>query len=188
MLDDCEPIFQFECNEPTGKYIRIVRQLVFDKDNLAKLWEKVRQFPTLFGQAIVNDQNKFIDKLMAIDSNGNISGRGLIWVVDDFVGIYYLTDIIFGDSNFPEDALVHYSFFDRRHHGRSEMTKSFIRYVFNKYQFNRLTANIPMYSTPQTFSFVEDLGFKYEGRKRKCCSYKGDLFDMKTFGILKSEV
>lgn len=188
MLENSPPVFQYECDEPTGKHIRVVRQLIFDEENLEVLWEKVNQFPILFGEEIQGDRKVFMDKLMNITPNG-IELRGLYWVIDDFLGIYYLTNITFGPNNIPEDALVHYSFFDKRHHGREGMTKEFTKYVFNKYQFNRLTAHVPMYATPQTFEFVErHVGFKYEGRKRKCCHYKGEWFDMKIYGLLKSEV
>ena len=63
-----------------------------------------------------------------------------------------------------------------------------LKYVFNRYEFNRLSVEIPMFVTEHTFKFVERIGFRVEGRKRKAASYSGELFDVKIFGLLRSDI
>ncbi len=109
--------------------------------------------------------------------------RGMVWVVDDFTGVFYVTDI-----RDTDDALVHYTFFDRKHNGRLHFVKGMLKYVFEKFKFERLSAEIPNYATPQVRRFAEQLGFIYEGKRRKATTYKGDRFDVNLYGILKTEV
>jgi RimJ/RimL family protein N-acetyltransferase len=130
-------------------------------ENLNKFWEQSKKFPVLFNEEVNGDFKKFVELFLYQISN-EVSINGTFWVIDDFVGIYYLNHIV------PEvDAQVHYSFFDSVQNGREELTKKMLSYVFNRYNFHRLSVNIPCFAHDPTFNFVERLGFKFEGKRRE---------------------
>lgn len=182
--DTSDVILSVECNEPEGKCIRNVRPLIFTIENLKRFWEVAKQFPTLYGREILDNPEEFIKIFLTEKEDGQYTSDGLFWVVDDFVGVFYITDIRFDLS----DALVHYSFFDRRQHGRKQLVQEMIKYVMDKYKFERLSAEIPNYTGSVARHFAVDVGFIYEGKKRKAAHYKGDKFDVNLYGILPSEV
>lgn len=170
------------CHEPEGDILRNVRFMTMTPENLKSFWDHSKQFKTLFS-ADVKDFKGFMNLIIDGGADGlTPTSKGLFWVVDDFVGMFYMTKIE------PIDALVHYSFFDRRHKGRHELVFEMLKYVFNRYGFQRLSVEIPMFVTKHTFQFIERIGFKHEGRKRKAASYSNELFDVNLFGILRHEV
>lgn len=152
-------------------------------ENVHKFWEKSSKFPVLFNAEIRGNFTKFLELFFTQYSEAVIVPNGLFWYVDDFVGVFYMTNIVPGF-----DAKVHFTFFDGRFSGRLELTKQMIEYVFKRYQFIRLSAEIPAYVNEKVVNFIEFVGFSYEGRKRDAVEYKGDMFDVKLFGILKGEV
>lgn len=167
------------CRERRGVVKREVRKLVFSMENINKFWEKSRKYPVLFNEEVSNDFKKFVEMFLR-QVGDQFTMDGLFWVIDDFVGVYYLNHIV------PEvDAQVHYSFFDGVQNGREELTKEMITYVFNRYEFHRLSVNIPCFANDPTFNFVERLGFKFEGKKRKAAKFNGDWFDVKMYGLLR---
>jgi RimJ/RimL family protein N-acetyltransferase len=170
------------CVEPEGMVTRTVRFMPLSIDNMRSLWEKSRGHDVLFSQEIRGDFRKFLELFIHEGPNG-VETRGLFYVVDDFVGVFYMTRIIPG-----VDADVHYSFFDGRFKGRVRLVKEMIRYAFNHYGFRRLSAEIPLYVDYHTHSFVKHLGFRNEGRKRKAVLYKGEWFDSGLYGILREQV
>ena len=175
------PVVSAECDEPEGVITRHVYFMPLSPNNLRNLWEKARQFDTLFTEEIRGNFKKFLEVFLRQSVNG-VETNGLFWVVDDFVGVFYMNNII------PDlEADVHYSFFDRRHRGRLELVRKMISYGFQRYGFQRMTVWIPVYATRHTFKFITDLGFKDEGKKRKAALYKGKLFDVVLFGILRQE-
>lgn len=182
VIVETEPILSHKCVEKTGTYIRSVRLLTFDRENLWKFWEKTRVFKTIFSHEFNEDFDKFCTLLMH-EENGMLVANGVFWVIDDFIGVFYMTNIS------PEtDAEVHFTFFDRRYRGRVELTKSMLRYGFNEFNFRRLTCEIPYYATEAPHNFAKLLGFKFEGRKRKAIKFNGDWFDVAIYGILKEDI
>lgn len=176
-----EPIVSVTCTEPEGEIVRNVRFMDLSPENLQLFWEKSRKFNTLFSSQITNFQ-QFINLFVNQGVNG-ITSNGLFWVVDDFVGVFYLTEIM------PKvDALVHYSFFDGRHRGRQDLTRAMLKYVFEEFGFRRLTAEIPYYVSKHTFIYVERVGFKKEGRKRKSAFFNNSWFDTNCYGILREDI
>lgn len=168
------------CDEPEGQVLRHIYPMTLSPENLRKFWEKARQFRTVFGEDINNDFKRFAELFISQDGD-NLRSHGLFWKIDDFVGVYYMTHIT------PVEALVHYTFFDRRHRGREQLTREMLKFAFKRYGFWRLNVEIPLYSSPHTFGFVSSLGFKKEGRKRKAVAYKGEHFDVACFGLLREE-
>lgn len=177
------PILSVECVEAKSTVTRNVYPMKLTRDNLLLFWEKARKYSTLFSQEIKDDFNKFLDVFIGQEEDGSIVSRGLLWVIDDFVGVFYVTDI-----RPEEDALVHFTFFDGRIRGRDELAKRMLKYVFHHYQFRRLSAKAPLFVVPATLHFIERIGFKKEGRKRKSSYYNGEWFDTIHFGILREEI
>jgi RimJ/RimL family protein N-acetyltransferase len=174
-----QEIFSVKCDEPgTSGVERKMYLMDFNKLNLYKLWVKARQFPVLFGHKVSNDFFEFCS-IFLIQLPDGLYNQGMIWVVDDFVGAFYLTD-----ANHPYDALVHYSFFDRRHKGRVELTRKMLAHVFTEYNYNRLSAQVPGYATKSAYDFVEKVGFRFEGTKRKAAGWNGNIVDVRCYGVL----
>jgi len=111
--------------------------------------------------------------------------KGICARVDDYVGIFWLTDINLQHP--PHDASIHYTFFDRRTNGRLNLCRKAIEYVFDWYGFNRLWTQVPLFSKP-TLKFVEDIGFRKEGRIRQNREYKGNKFDSNLYALTRDEV
>ena len=174
---------QVVCHEPEGDITRRVKQMALTPQNLRTFWDKARQFETLFTAEINGDFRKFLEVFLRQLPDGSVESNGLFWLVDDFVGILYLTDIIAG-----VDAHAHFTFFDKRLRGREELVKQMLQFVFARYKFQRLTVEAALFASPSTFKFVERLGFKLEGRKRSARMYKGQWFDVNIYGILRHEV
>lgn len=178
-----EPILSCLCSEPEGLFERTVYRMPFTHANLLRFYELACKHRVLFTDDIYGDFKTFCELFMSMDVNGNLYGNGIIWVLDDFVGVYYMTHIA------PmRDAVVHYTFFDGRFRGRKEITKSMLHYAFNKYQFNRLSTEVGAYANEHVMRYVTSLGFKKEGRKRQAARYKDAWFDVLLYGILKDEV
>lgn len=177
-----KPVIVVTCDEPEGKIERSVYPMYMTKENLLMFWDKAKEFKSLFWTDI-KDEKDFMNILMYDAPDNTVEARGLFWVIDDFVGVFYLTDI-----KPMIDAKVHYSFFDRRQKGRSDLVRKMLEYAFNRYKFRRLSAEIPMHASRSVFNFAESVGFRAEGRKRKAVQYKDDWFDVKMFGILSEEV
>lgn len=171
-----------DCHEPEGVVTREIRQMALTPDNLKKFWDKSRVFATLFAEDVRGDFKRFLELFLRTQADGSVESMGLFWVLDDFVGVYYLTDIRPGN-----DAQVHYTFFDRRHNGRIQISRELLRYAFDRFQFHRLSAAIPLYNK-QALKFVEDVGFVKEGRKRQATLHGKDWMDVNQYGILSSEV
>jgi RimJ/RimL family protein N-acetyltransferase len=179
-----EPIVTALCKEKKGDVIRSVRPMPYTIENFRQFWENSKQFKKIYSKEVTENFGNFINLFIQYDpKTGVLNSDSLLWVIDDFVGMYYLTNMYGTD-----DALVHYTFFDRTHHGRYDLTIKMLNYVFNTYNFHRLSVEVPLYASEYNFKFIESLGFHPEGRKRKYTKWNGDWFDVKMFGIFKEEV
>jgi RimJ/RimL family protein N-acetyltransferase len=177
-----EPVLSIECAEPEGTVTRNVYPMVLTPKNLHTFWSKSRKFVTLFDSETRGDFHKFMEVFVKEGSDG-IEARGLFWVVDDFVGVLYLTDIDVGT-----DARVHYVFFDGRHKGRLDLIRGMLAYVMTRYNFHRLTAEAPLFYKPSALIFAEQIGFIKEGRKRLARRFDNKWFDVNVYGLLQEEV
>ena len=177
-----DPILVAVCDEPDGLIDREVRPLIMTIENVRRFWELARHFKYIFDRDVQDDFALFCEMIFSQDPKGGVTSNGLFWVVDDFIGIFYMTNIVPG-----VDAKVHYLFFDRRHNGRVELVQEMVKYVFRKYNFRRLSVDLPFYSSKHTFNFLNQIGFTKEGRKRKAIWHNDDWFDVAIFGILKEE-
>lgn len=182
-----KPILSVTCNEKRGEVVRNIFAMSeegMDIATIKQFWDKARPFKTLFNKEIQDDFEKFLSMFVSQDASGAAVINGLFWKVDeDMTGMYYMTDIVVG-----YDATVHFVFFDRILNGRKEMTMTMLRYLFDKYQFRRLSVEIPKYVIDGPKTFVKCLGFKPEGRKRKAAFYNGEWYDTSIYGVLPEEI
>ena len=169
-----------ECDEPEGIVTREVRPLRLSMKKLKELYHHLNQFDVLFNNYFQNDINAFINSFFCM-VNGEIQPLGLVWEIDD-VGIFVITDISPGF-----EALMHFTFWDRRFRGREILMRELIRYVMKKFSFHRIVAEVPMYAPP-TMGFVERIGFIKEGRKRQVVKYKGNWFDANLYSIVEGDL
>lgn len=174
-------LFSSTCNEPEGEVTRKVTDFPFTPENLQRLWFRAREFNTLMGIEI-KDWQDMLNFFVKEYPNGSFESRGLCVQVDDLVGIFWLTDI-----EWPKQASIHYTFFDRRHKGREELCKEAIKYVFSTYRFHRVYTTVPIYAKV-ALQFIERLGFKKEGRLRSNTLFKGQWWDANVYSILETEV
>lgn len=172
-------IFECECKE-RGKIInRQVWLMSYTPENLKKLWEKSSEHRILFSDDVNGDFHKFCEIFFSTDYAGNVYSNGLVWVVDDFVGILFMSQIR------KDEALLHFSFFDGRL--RFDISKKMIDYIFTEYGFERLNAEIVPFASKRVYTFIERLGFRREGKKRKGLLYKGERFDLILYGLIKED-
>jgi RimJ/RimL family protein N-acetyltransferase len=174
-----EIIFTHECNEHGRLIDREVWLMEFSIENLRQLWEKSKEHRILFSDDINGDFHKFCTVFLSQTPSRDISANGLVWVVDEFVGILFMSNIR------KRDALLHFSFFDGRL--RRDISARMIEYLFDTYDLDRLSAEIVPFASKRVFNFVESLGFKQEGRKRKALIYKNEPFDIVQYGLLREE-
>jgi len=180
-LTNQELLLSVVCDEPEGKIKRNVYVMELTPENIRKFWEKARKYKWLFNEQLRGDFNKFLGCFVEQDSAGNITARGLNWVVDDFVGVLNLTNIT--DS----EATAHISFLDGRIRGRKDLAIEMLKYAFVTYGFHRINTATPLFDKLATINFIKSLNFVPEGRKRKCVFYNGEWWDELHFGILKEE-
>lgn len=169
------------CEEPEGKVIREVSPIIFTPESIKCFYDKASKFPVLFGKELKNMED-FTARFFWYDSQGLPHLYGPIWKIDDFIGVFYLTDL------YKTEATAHFAFFDRRFRGRRELVLRMIQETFKASEFIRLNVEIPKYAGNAVTTFVESLGFQREGRKRRCAFFDNQWFDSNTYGILRSEV
>lgn len=168
------------CSEPEGDVLRTVKEFEFNQENLIRLYYQVSKFPTFMGIEIrnINDMLRFF---VTEDSNGTIIPKGLCLVIDDFIGVFWLTDI-----KGLHEASVHYTFFDKRHKGRVNLCKEALKFCFNRFKFHRLWTQVPFTATG-VLTFIESLGFVKVGKTRRSTLYKGKFYDTVIYDLLAEE-
>lgn len=176
------------CDDPKkGEVQYEISPLILTPTNLQMFWKKSSKYTTLFNEEIRNDFGKFLSVFVSTTGAGEIQGKGLFWKVDtkdeEMLGVFYVTDI-----TLDTDAQVHFSFFDGRTKGRIPLARAMLKYLFEHYNFNRVSVQIPVFVIPATFKFIEGLGFLKEGKKRRAIKFDNKFFDIVLYGILKDEV
>lgn len=177
------PLFKVLCHEPKGDVLHKVTKLEFTPENLAKLWEKQKKYKVFLGREI-STFDQFIDFFVippCINCGGPYKAKGICFLVGDFVGIFWLSDI-----TPPAYAEVHYTFFDGRIRGRENLVREALRFGFENYNINRFYVRIGNYA-PIPRAFAVRIGFKREGILRKCMFFDNQWFDADCYSILRSE-
>lgn len=179
-----QPILSVVCDEPEGKIVRTIRPLRLSKQSLHILFHKFEQFRTIIGLEFDGSFEQFCNLFLSQNKDGTVDSNGIFWVVDDFIGVFYMTDYRPG-----VDAVIHYSFFDRRHKGRVNLIHQMMKYVFEVLKFHRLTVKIPLYAKQSVMYFTETfLGFRKEGRLVEAVFFDGKWFDINIYGMTETEL
>lgn len=143
------------------------------------LWEGFRHNPVVFTEEIEGDFERFFDV---------ITDPRTVWfeIFDEFsnstIGTYSLSDVFPG-----YEATGHFAYWDRIAAGRSRLTWKMMRLAFEKYNLNRMTAEIPAYQSG-TIRAAEALGLRREGVKRQAARRHGKWVDVVILGILRDEL
>jgi RimJ/RimL family protein N-acetyltransferase len=177
-----DAILTIKCNEKGGTVERKVYPFEHTRESLNKFYEKSKDLKTIFSKEFFGDYEKFMATFFTRDKEGNPVPQGLFYIVDDFVGMFYITDI------YPEiDAQCHYLFFDKRHLGREDLTKAMLQWLFDTFKFHRLSVELPNYASDTTRMFIQKIGFHYEGKKIKAAKLNGEWYDCNLYGILNEK-
>lgn len=180
-------LLSVELNESGEKVTRHVKQIALSRENLQKIWLKSKKFPMLFDTEVLGDFEKFCSIFLELGEDGKPAARGLIYVIDDFLGIFYLTNIEFYAEENMNDADCHFTFFDGRIHGRDVLARAMVNYVFEKYAPHRLSAKLPIFVKAATKDFIKRIGFKLEGTLKSKCWRDNQHHDVLQLAILHSE-
>lgn len=177
-----EPILSVVCFEHKGPIERKIYKMALTPENLKMFWEKCKKFKRLFNKETVTTFQDFV--ALFVSQNGDkYEANGLFWVVDDFVGVLYLTDITTG-----LDGIAHFTFFDRRVYGRAPLLRALIKHAFDTYGLRRISAEAPEYLGPRVLEFIKEIGFKQEGVKRRGAYYNGQFHHKILYGILPEQL
>jgi RimJ/RimL family protein N-acetyltransferase len=152
-------------------------------ENLQRFWNEGKKFKRLFNKEVATNFKSFVEMFVSEDKDGKYISNGLFWVIDDFVGIFYLTDITTG-----LDAIAHFTFFDRKLYGRAPLARALVQDVFNTYGLRRISAEAPEFLGPRVMEFIQEIGFKKEGIKRKAAYYDGKFHNKVLYGILPEDL
>lgn len=181
-----EPLFSTTCTEPKiGEVVRSVYPFIFSEDNIKTFWNRASKYPQVFGRLVPPSIEEFLNMFFYLDGEGLWKTNNLFYVVDDFVGMLSLTNI-----SHPDDALMHFAFYDGRLQGREQLLRDTISYVINTYDFHRLSAEIPLYASKGVMKFISNkVGLKMEGRKRSALvSPNGNRVDVLLYGVTKQDI
>lgn len=179
-MDNRTVIVNVKCSEPEGEVVRSVRLAHLSVDRMRFLWEKLREFDTLFNDFVKDDYAAFVNHFV-LEVNGEPVPTGLLWDVDE-IGIFLLHDIIPHQS-----ATAHFVFWDRRFRGREELCIEMLKYAFDAYKFQRIKVEVPLYAY-HTMDAVESLGFVLEGRQRRAILYHERWFDVNLYSVLPEDL
>ncbi len=180
VLQAFNSLFTVQCQEGDKLVDRSIGPLIFTPENGLLFYERASKYPVIFGKPISNPK-QFWDHFAYVNSAGLAELNGMFWCDPSLTIVFYITNI------YPTEADVHYTFLDGRQKGREELVKTMLSYIFAKYKYIRLNANIPLYAK-SALHFARQLGFVEEGRKRKCAYWKGEYFDEIQFGMLAEEI
>jgi RimJ/RimL family protein N-acetyltransferase len=78
---------------------------------------------------------------------------------------------------------------DPDYHGRGygkDATSTLVQYAFEDLNLRRLTARVGAFNDA-SIGLLESLGFEREGSRREAAFYRGDYYDMHTYGLLREE-
>ena len=179
-----KPLFSVLCSEKGQEVDRLVSLFELNDFSLKTLWEKIRTFPNLYGRDTPKTQEELFNLFFSSDPvSGLLFSDSVVFIIDDYVGMVTLTNIYH-----PDEATIHFIFFDKRMRGRADLLKAIALYVFKEYGLRRLNVELASFSSPATLNFVSTkLGLTLEGKKRKAILYNEKYHDVLMYGLLAEE-
>lgn len=172
---------EFQCSRDKNVTHR-VQPMILSLDNIERIWKVGKQYRTIFGQDYGDDFWKFVSFFVTLNDNEPAKANGLFWLVDDFAGMFYMTNI-----DPTVDAMVHFAFYKPMGACKTPLIRLALKYCFDKYQFHRISTEAPLFAAKHTFKQIEELGFVWEGRRRAARYFDGKYFHVNYYGLLREE-
>lgn len=179
-LNESAPVLQVDCIEDDETITRSVRPTRLTVDHLQFLWNNLKRFDVLFNDFVKGDFRAFVEHFIYQDAKGGLHPTGLMWNVDD-VGLFFMNEI-----KPMESAEGHFVFWDQRFNGREELCREMLKYVFEKFLFQRISVKVPLYAK-QALNAVERIGLVHEGRLRRAAFYKEQWFDVNIYSAIPDD-
>jgi hypothetical protein len=154
-----------------------VKVAEFDLRKLRDLWERVKGYQHLFVRDGTNNFEYFAQAL----TSGENGYPSIVLEVPN--GIVYAKNIIIGHK-----ADGHFIFFDHKLHGKEDLLKDCLIWVFLTADLERFSVWLPPYCGAIKRFLVRRLGFTKEGTLRKQVIHEGRFLDIDVFSILRDEV
>lgn len=154
-----------------------VYDMILTHEKLFYIWAQATKLKALFWHPGLHKVENFVT---AITQPGwlwyEVYKNGLL------TGMVYYTNVAS-----MVDVQVHALFFDRKMTDKVEAGKALNRRLFDRYYLERIEAALPepFYSTHR---YVERMGFKYEGTRRKAVIYKSQFVNQKIYGLTREEL
>jgi RimJ/RimL family protein N-acetyltransferase len=109
---------------------------------------------------------------------------------DEPIGIVSLTGTKYGPTATDRARRMELAYYlDPDVHGRgygSEATSLLVQYGFEDLNLKRIEADVGAFNDASQ-ELLESLGFEREGARRNAAYYRGDYYDMLTYGLLREE-
>jgi hypothetical protein len=148
--------------------------MVLTWEKVQGLWQRVREIRALFSDLTQNDFSNFFQ---ALTHQNSLWFE--IWDDEELSGIVWLAD-----THLVIDAVAHMMFLDSRPAEKKPVVRELIRWVFEHYPLQRMTAFVPE-PYHATKRLTESLGFQYEGQKRDAVMLSGRLHNLWMYGLTR---
>lgn len=147
--------------------------LVFSEEKLNYIWEKIKDFETIFVDDRMSKKETYLKQFVKRDTI----------VLENEGGIIIITKIDPGLK-----ATFHPVFWDHKLSARYEDLKDALLWLFMYFNLERVDTQIAPYAKTSIRFIEEKMGFTYEGTLRSYVRRKGLPMDMKVYSILRGEV
>lgn len=123
-----------------------------------------------------------------------VTGTGALWFevindrTDEQVGLIFINELAFSITrNRYTQALFHAIMWDGKAGVRRELGKRFLIWLFDRFGFHRLQAEIPL-KFGGAIRTLQRMGFKMEGTLREARQFDGEWYNVLVLGLLDHEV
>ncbi len=150
--------------------------MVINKDKLLYLWRQSIKHKALFWHPALTEYERFVE---AMTSPGWVFFE--VYKNDYLCGFVYFTGV-----DHLEHIQMHAIFFDRKLTDKLEVGKQLIQFMFDQYPLERIEAAIAD-KFHATHRFVQKLGFRYEGSRRRGVLLAGKFVDQRIFSVIRED-
>ena len=147
--------------------------LVFSKEKLDSIWNKIKDFPSIFVDDRMSKKEVYLKQFIKRDTI----------VLENTGGIIIITKIDPGLK-----ATFHPVFWDHKLSTRYEDLKDVLIWAFLYFNLERVETQIAPYARAAIRFIEKKMNFTYEGTLRSYVRRKGIPMDMKVYSILRGEV
>jgi RimJ/RimL family protein N-acetyltransferase len=171
--------------------------LIFDKYNIRNF--RISDIDALVKYANDYDVSRFLRDSFPFPYTKDIAEQWVNFVINNKSLLYFAIadekELIGGISAVPLDDVHRFSaeigfWLGKPHWNKGIMTKAlkvFCEYIFNRYNFNRLIANV-FEGNEASGKVLEKAGFTLEGKQRKSVFKEDKFINHYIYGLLKEEL